>query len=281
MRKIDKPHDDPKDIYLTCISRVKNGGLKSRLESIADNVEDAAIEYDQKGLNSRFYSLSEHDNVAGVVTKVEMEKVYTTRMAKKGTPGRPCYDRLKASVPHAVCPLCGHRTVSTIDHYLPKASFPSLVVVPFNLVPACSDCNKLKLSGVPVTAEEQTIHPYYDDITTDQWLYAEVIEDTPVSIKFFVKTKNDWSDTLKLRIQEHFKVFGLGSLYASQSGVELANIRSQLKNIFQKAGENSVREHLTEHFQSRYDNHINSWQTAMYQSIADNDWFCCGGFNSI
>lgn len=281
MRVIDKPNNDPKEVFLTCISRVRNANLKNRLNSVADNVDEAAAEFDQNGMNKSFYRLNEHDNIAGIVTKNEMEKVYTSRMAKVGTPGRPFYEKLKASAPHAICPLCGHRTVSTLDHYLPKAHFPSLAVVPFNLVPACSDCNKLKLSVVPKTTEEQTLHPYYDDATSEQWLFSEVLEDTPVSIRFFVKDVDDWSDVLNARIKAHFNIYGLGSLYTSQAGTELANIRSQLNNILVKSNAENVREHLLESFKSRNNNHRNSWQTAMYKAMADNEWFCNGGFNAI
>lgn len=281
MRIIDKPEDDPKDVFLTCISRVRSANLKNRLNSVADNVNEAAAEFDQNGMNKSFYRLNEHDNIAGIVTKNEMEKVYSSRMAKVGAPGRPFYEKLKASAPHAICPLCGHRTVSTLDHYLPKAHFPSLTVIPFNLIPACSDCNKLKLSVVPKTTEEQTLHPYYDDVTSEQWLFSEVIEDTPVSIRFFVKDVNDWSDALNARIKYHFNIYGLASLYTSQAATELANIRSQLNNILVKSNAENVREHLLESFHSRNNNHRNSWQTAMYKAMADNEWFCNGGFNAI
>lgn len=175
MRSIPKPSDDPKNVYSTCISRVENPDLKNRLESVADNVRDAAVEYDRNATDGSLYLLEEHDNVAEVVSRQEMEKVYTSRMAQKGTPGRPIYDKLKASAPYGICPFCGQRTVSTLDHYLPKAYFPALVVLPYNLIPACSDCNKAKLDKVPQTAETQTLHPYYDNVN-EQWLYAKVNE---------------------------------------------------------------------------------------------------------
>ena len=39
MRSIEKPNDDPRSVYLTCISRVRNPGLKTRLESVGINVQ--------------------------------------------------------------------------------------------------------------------------------------------------------------------------------------------------------------------------------------------------
>ena len=119
-----------------------------------------------------------------------MEKVYTDRMAKEKVPGRPVYDRLKAS--QDICPFCGQRVVSQLDHYLPKANFPVLSVVPYNLVPSCSDCNKSKLSDVPNSEEEQIFHPYYDDVTTEQWLFAEVVEGTEVTLCFYVEAPDAW-----------------------------------------------------------------------------------------
>lgn len=280
MRKIHKPTEDPKEVYLTCISRVRNSGLKRRLESIADEIEEAAEKYDEVGRTRDFYRLSEHNDVAGIVTQDEMEKVYTERMVPQRTPGRKFYDKIKAAPSYGICPLCGQRPVSTLDHYLPKSIFPSLAVTPYNLIPACSDCNKIKSDDVPTNAKQQTIHPYYDhNIEAEQWLFAEILRSSPVSIKFFVNPPEHMDDILKDRIKEHFKVFDLASLYASQSGVELANIRYRLNDLLTKAGSDQVREHLQEEFNSRYSQYKNSWQTAMYQAMANSTWFYSGGFN--
>lgn len=97
MRRIAKPTDDPKKVFLICVSRVKDVGLKQRLESVAENVEDAAEEYDKNASACNWHSIDKHDNVAGVASKGEMEKVYIDRMAKKGAPGRSIYDRIRAS----------------------------------------------------------------------------------------------------------------------------------------------------------------------------------------
>lgn len=281
MRKIDKPEDDPKDVYLTCISRVRNKALKDNFESVADDIEVAAEEYDRNAMNRNLYITEEHTDVAGVISRANMEKVYTDRMAKEKVPGRPVYDRLKSSAHHDICPFCGQRVVSQLDHYLPKAKFPALSVVPYNLVPSCGDCNKSKLTDVPNSEGEQTFHPYYDDVTTEQWLFAEVIEGEEAILRFYVEAPEEWEDSQKARAQTHFTTFGLGDLYASQAGAVLSDIRYQLEGLYEKAGVDAVREHLSESASSRYDNHINSWQTALYQAMRDSDWFCEGGFRNV
>jgi len=143
------------------------------------------VNYDQKAEVSELYQLEKNITVCGI-SQEEMEKLYTNRMVKKEAPGRHIYEGIKESAPHNICPLCSLRTVSTLDHYLPKANFPLLVVMPNNLIPSCGDCNKIKLDTFPSDAECQTLHPYYDDVSDAQWLFAEVIQTSPVSIRFLL-----------------------------------------------------------------------------------------------
>lgn len=280
MRVIPKPKFDPRTIYLACISRVKKVELKSDLESVADTIEEDALEYEGFSESKEWYLFDESDGVDGTVSQDEMEKVYTYRMAKKGTPGRRYYDEIKESSPFNICPLCAHRTVEQLDHYLPKSKFPSLVVLPINLVPSCEKCNKIKMVDVPNNYEEQTLHPYFDDVTCFQWLFAEVIETSPASFRFFVKDVDDFDDALSRRIQYHFDTLELGVLYASQTGAFVSDIRYRLIDLHAKGGADEVRSYLREEEETRSRININSWQRAMFQALADSDWFCDGGFKA-
>jgi hypothetical protein len=136
----------------------------------------------------------------------------------------------------------------------------------------------VKCAAVPSIPEDQTLHPYFDDVSNEQWLFAEVLEDAPAFFKFFVCPPEDWEEILKARVKKHFKAFELNSLYVSQSGAHLADIRLQLGTLLDKVGLEDVRQHLLKGFESRYANHANSWQTAMYKAMADSNWFCDGGF---
>lgn len=281
MRKLAKPTIDPNVVYKECISRIRNNGLKERLDSISDDIESAALDYDDKGRIQKYFRFVEPLTISETVNSKELEEVYTFRMAKKKSPGRKYYDIIRSSSPLDVCPFCGHRIVSTIDHYLPKTQFPSLSVLPFNLIPSCSDCNKVKNNDFPKSENNQLIHPYYDDVSQEQWLFAEVLEGSPVGIRFYVGEDINFTATIKTRIKKHFKDLKLGALYSSQAGTELSNIRLQLNNLLVKSDRNQVKEHLFDSYKSRKSNHINSWQTAMYQVLANNEWFYSGGFNSL
>ena len=280
MRPLPKPTLNPRTVYLACISKVRCKQLKSNLELVADKIEADSVVYENHSESADWYLFDQSSDVDGVVSQSEMEKVYTNRMAKKGAPGREYYDEIKESSAFNICPLCGHRTVEQVDHYLPKSKFPSLVVLPINLVPSCEKCNKIKLNGAPGNAEEQTLHPYFDDVTTHQWLFAEVRETSPASFRFFVRSVAAFNEELNARINYHFETLELNLLYASQTGAFISDIRYRLIDLHIKAGMNEVSSYLREEEETRSRNNINSWQRAMFQALADSDWFCDGGFNA-
>ncbi len=280
MRKLNKPTYDPGQVYLTCISHVHDPVLKARLASVEPNVTTAAINFDAAAAVAMLHQLHPQIDVGGIVTKEEMSKVYTQRMAKKGAPGRPCYDSLLASPAYGRCPLCGQGAVSTLDHHLPKDQFPSLAVVPINLVPACANCNKLKTNAIPHTQEEQTLHPYFDDVEGEQWLFAELIQAAPPAIRFFVRPPDEWDAIKANRTKHHFQAFKLWALYTSYAAEELTNIRYSLEHLFPLSGPVGIKAHLQNQQETYRAAHLNSWQTAMYGALEQSDWFCEGGFSS-
>jgi hypothetical protein len=216
------------------------------------------------------------------VTTDELKHLYTYRMVNDNQPGREIYDRLKSSSGDK-CPLCGVNTVKTLDHHLPKAKYPILSVTPNNLVPSCRDCQSAKKTGYPTTAEEQTLHPYYDNIDNVIWLTAVVNHETPATFTFDVTAPGAWSQILTDRVRYHMTSFELPRLFAVNAASELAGIRPALTNLFNAGCMDVVRAEL----QSRADSwrqggiqtgRLNSWQLAMYQAAAASDWFCNGGF---
>ncbi|MGW0710510.1 HNH endonuclease [Streptomyces sp. NPDC002643] len=196
-------------------------------------------------------------------------------MAKIGRPGRAIYDELKMAA--VVCPLCGHREVTTLDHHLPKSVFPLLAVTPANLIPCCSDCNRTKQSAAPNQAEEQTLHPYFDNIDDEQWLAAEVLQGAPTALRFFVHPPRGWSDDLRARVIHHFETLGLADLYGAQGATELAGNAYALQRSFEAGGAGAVRDYLqlqAESWNRRWRNH---WKGAAYMALAASDWFCTVG----
>ncbi len=278
MWRVDKPTISAEDAFETCISRIRDAGLKQRMKDITDAVVASAEAYDTAAEQAQLHTTAVHAGVNGSVTTKEMTRLYDGRMAAAKSPGRGIYDALIASAEHGRCPFCGHRVVSTLDHVLPKAHYPALAVAPDNLVPSCADCNKTKHDQPLADEAEQYIHPYYDEIEGELWLRAEVLETAPASLRFFVEPFEGWPDILGQRVENHFTRLGLSRLYSSQAAQELVSIRYQVSALHNRLGAEGVRRFLIESHASRANARTNSWQTAFYAALSESDWYCDGGF---
>lgn len=276
MRSLPAPRVSAETSYRTSIRRVADANLKQRLKSIVHEVVAASDGLATAAAAGTVAAIQPAVAV-GSVTSAELKAVYKHRFARLGAPGRIFYDELITSPPNGKCPLCAHRDVATLDHFLPQSAHPALIVAPLNLVPACSDCNKAKLAHTPSSAETVTLFPYFDKIDDQQWLVAAVEQTSPASVHFWVAPPG-WPEELADRVAHHFKIFGLAELYAVQAAEELLNIRRDLQRVFEAEGEPGVSSHLRDMATSREDAHMNSWQTATYKAFAESTWFCDGGF---
>jgi hypothetical protein len=171
--------------------------------------------------------------------------------------------------------------VSTLDHHLPKATFPALAVAPANLIPSCFDCNHGKLAVRASAPEEETLHPYFDDFTKEQWLHAVVLEVSPPALRFSAKPPEGWDALRSARSARHLFVFKLGKLYAVHAAEELINIRDSLSAEHRRSGSDGIRQFLREAAESREAACLNSWQTATYKALYRSEWFCEAGYATI
>jgi len=277
MRRLTRPQFDAREVLDLCIASIRDKQLTNRLELIGEKVAAAEAAYVQHGDQQELFQIPQTIGI-GDISVDEMKRVYKDTFAKS-TRTRNIYDKIKKLPVNDICPICGQRTVGSLDHYLAQSLHSALVIAPINLVPACNDCNKAKLDAQPGTAAEQTLHPYFDNVDDERWLYAAVETTTPAALRFYPDPPAEWQPVKRERVFNHFQKFGLGALYASHSGVELTNIRYGLQRIAERGTEKDIRAELFKRAESANAAHINSWQTAMYHALAESDWFCTGGFN--
>jgi hypothetical protein len=277
MLKLSRPKPSAEEAFAACISRVRAPALKAKLAAATHAIRCASNAYVAAAEAQALDQIARDPVVNGTLTTAEMEAVYTDRMAKQGTPGRAIYDEIIVAA-KGRCPLCAHRIVTTLDHHLPKAQYPALVVAPVNLVPACSDCNKAKLGNFPHVPEDVAIHPYFDDVSKERWLFANVIEVAPAAVRFRVETSGKWSAILGERVKRQFRNLNLFALYGSEAAEELLNIRHILIGLQASGGTKHVHAYLYEHAQSCIKGRLNGWRGATYQAWSESQWFCSGGF---
>lgn len=274
MRAMVAPAYDPRLVYQTCINSIADENLRYRLNLSTNDIVIAAADYRQRAEAKQLYTIPSNscgnDDIAlGSVTKKELKSVYSTHMVGRAKPARVIYDSILSQAPLGRCPFCGMGHASTLDHYLPKTKYPQLSAIPLNLVPSCKDCNTGKSTAIATSAEEQSLHPYFDHngFTSEQWLFAEVISTYPETVRYFVDPPEHWDYVSKRRVQSHFEAFKLASRYGIEAANELAGRKQFLDFLRNEYGSKALVELLIKEAASHAENHVNSWQTALYQAL--------------
>lgn len=279
MRGLPAPGFNVSQVLDLCIDSLRNLTLKARLLNVKPVITTSEKNYAALGIKASLYLHPTCKDINGQVSAEEMKDLYQNTFVKSSKT-RHLYDSIKKSSPNDICPFCGQRTVSTVDHYLPKSIYADLAITPLNLLPSCADCNFSKNAATALAPQDQTLHPYFDDADSDKWLFAKLEKTTPAALTFFVKCPARWDEVKRSRTENHFKAFKLAQLYASNSANELNNIRFYLRKLLAAdVSGQSVKIHLEGMAETYAANHKNSWQGASYQALSTSDWFHTGGFN--
>ncbi|MPV71429.1 HNH endonuclease [Burkholderia sp. BE17] len=279
MRELKRPNYPATQVFGDCIKIKRNKTLRARLQTVTSEITNAEDQYKQKAKILALHEIKRTNGVGACVSTKEMEDLYDNVFARKSSPVRKdYYDKLMMVPENGVCPLCGQRDVSTLDHYLPKAEYPSLAVTPINLVPACQECNHTKLQHFPKSDDQQLIHPYFDVLPAGIWLVADLEHSRPPALKYRISIVDDCDKTITKRLTLHFEKFELAKLYASQAATILSGIAGKLAKAWARGGETEVKFVLTEDADSWSEHHKNCWQAALYRTLADSEWFCEEGF---
>lgn len=279
MRKIAYVDFSVLPVVEAAIRVITDADIVQRLWNSKDDMDVSEKNYVAHALSERLYLIPLAE-VVGFMTQAEMSKVYDGTFVRKGSFLRSnFYDLIIASAPHGVCPSCNQRTVSTLDHYLPKKHHPALAITPINLVPSCGDCNKIKLAYGAQCAGDQLLHPYFDDVEDGVWLHARVVEGDPPSLAYFVDPPEGWSPEKKERVSKHFSVLGLEKLFVAHGSRLISDIGTLMSKLLNEGGPGVVSDHLMEQAFTRR-NPIrqmpakNSWQIAAYVAMSESAYFC-------
>jgi hypothetical protein len=251
--------------------------LREALKTEGVRVAQRSEDYLSKAAAEKLYSMAP-DNAQNV-SNAKLAELYDRVLVKGGE--RDTYDKLKSLARFGRCPLCGQRDVKTLDHYLPRASFPEFCVTPANLVPSCTDCNKAKLDYVADCYDRQSFHPYFDD-----WSGVILLTGTPmitdrIDIVFSIHPHGDVPPHWIKRAEWHFQKLQLGNLYREHASVELVQRKSEFRAIYSVDGSFGLKEDLKLEADSRSKPFPNAWQPALYRGLSESKEFCEGGFEKI
>lgn len=109
---------------------------------------------------------------------------------------------------HKVCPMCGSFHSGTLDHVLPRATYPAFSIFSLNLVPACICNSKRRASVIGSNQGERVLHPYFDDCLAERLIAARFDDLGPVprvSLKILLAPNHGQYAAVKFHCEEVLK----------------------------------------------------------------------------
>ncbi len=279
MWRVNPPSFSVAEVLAACTQNIANAERKAKFRETEASLFIAETDFQAAVETWNLHTLPPVDYV-NLMGREDMIWLYDQKLVDIRSPGRTYYDSLKLAAPHGKCPLCGRGAVYSLDHHLPKTLYSDLTITPFNLLPACQDCNKNKADAVPTISAEETLHPYFDDVEGAIWLRANIVEVAPAALSFYADPPHNWPLVLRNRVRHHFRTFKLKRLYASEGASLLSNIKGYLGRNMSAQDACEIREYCRDQALSYRLHRQNSWQAASYTAMAESDWFCSGGYLS-
>lgn len=257
------PEVKPEDIFECCVESYRDPEKKKRMLACKHLVEVDSASYQKLVPNQidRFTISELPENVPDS----EMKKVYDEKFAKAEAVGRTYYDAIMAQAERGICPICGVRLASTLDHYLPKAKVPTLSVTPSNLIPACRDCNMDKKTDMILAPDATPVHLYYDRLPAGPWLHVRIGDN--LEITYYVSCPESWDKSLKGRVEGHLDIYHLHGLYSAHAATEIEDKKRMWKKLISLGMEQDVLDDICEMRSSAEANDLNSWKSALYRGL--------------
>jgi hypothetical protein len=283
MKRLPKPDMKAEEVYVSCVSGVVTDAAKAHFQACAKDLLELSQQYDAWAASNELHLFrsslrgNRKQVAAGGLTKGELTDLCTNHMVKQGQRARTYYDRLMLLAPHGKCPLCGFGQASTLDHFLSKALYPSFSVLPNNLVPCCSDCNRKKES-TKLTIDNQIPHPYFESaiIENEVWLNVSLKETTPTTAMYFVNVPIGWSDAMAVRVRNYFHGLNLASRFSVEAASEIISLSDFLAQL---GTDQHIGNYLERMAKTERALHKNTWKAALYEALAGSIWYRSGGWH--
>lgn len=277
MRGLDPPAIDYRALYRKAISQTQRNVDRTVLGALEDRIVAAGAAYD--------VTMRAHGPHAVVQIALTADEdplaaaLYERRIVSKEGICRSTYDDLRVST--ASCPFCLDGEIYEVDHFLPQAHHHDVVMYPGNLVPICHPCNHIKLELLPVDARHSLLHPYFDRLPAQPWLFADIDRkaDGPV-LNFRVHLDEALHGNIAPRLEYHFATLRLDSRMRVRSAKVLIELQTDLEDYLSGLGVEGLKAHFASEAAKHYGRHGNTLEAAAYRAASLNDAFCAGEYKS-
>ncbi|MBT9100465.1 hypothetical protein KFZ76_22460 [Methylovulum psychrotolerans] len=166
-----------------------------------------------------------------------------------------------------LCPACGEAgTPNTLDHYLPKESYPEFSITAANLSPMCDICQgEKKAKTVNDTNERLFLHPYFDAFTDKQVVALKLGRPfkAPTTITLIPHPRlNSAQSSLILR---HIEQLNIERRYHRFFREKYLCLLKHTTTIRQR--DQDVKVMLTNFCNMAYLGSVNSWEHVFYDGV--------------
>lgn len=248
---------------------------------------DQVVAQRQAGVNAAFFtgiqanwklrvqSYREHGGDPAVIRPMAAFTVYAGRFQNlylnpsEYSVQKPVLQDLRSRT-HQFCPACGEDgTPNTLDHYLPKQTYPEFSITAWNLFPMCDICQGEKgTKTVNAENERLFLHPYFD-----QFMDAQVVEleigtpyNAPKSIS--VAPHNALAGAESALVGRHLDELNITKRFNHFFKSEYLRLLRLVRNI--RANGMDVTAMLECFRRNARDKSINSWGHVFYTAVLSN-----------
>lgn len=164
------------------------------------------------------------------------------------------------------CPCCGsHSVPGTLDHYLPKTSFPEFAVLLANLTPMCNACQEEKgASYLTEDGNRRFIHSYFDEI--DFSLYKIRFEGDFSKPEFVFEFESNLPVDFESLVKEHVEGINILKRFMSYCETKYLHLLKTAKKLRSGGSVCNLEMVLGMFLASAEENSINCWEAIFYRS---------------
>ncbi|GAA4451614.1 HNH endonuclease [Novipirellula rosea] len=262
-----KPITDCDEDTYSSIVGAKRGARKKRLENIWAIIEKRYGEYESCA--DKLESLS----------TLSLSKVRSNDLRHCfESPTKPLnslIERLLKIAPEngsIVCQYCLFGEIDCVDHYLPKNKFPEFSVLPRNLVPACSRCNRMKGSKWLHNGDRAIVSLYFDDVPNEQFIEVDISfpRGNRAKVEFRLTKPAGMQRVVFRRLQQQFDTLNLierYNLFGAEFVSEVVAVAHSKRRARVESNLESSAAGLATQFGRNY------YKSLVYRSLASNDEF--------
>jgi hypothetical protein len=169
-----------------------------------------------------------------------------------------------------LCPACGEDgTPNTLDHYLPKKTYPEFSITAYNLFPMCDICQgKKSTDTVNAINERLFLHPYFDDFIDAQVMQLQIGQpyESPTSMTLMPHPGLDPTQTAL--VARHLKHLAMSTRYNHFFKNEYLRLLRLVRTIRQN--DMDVTAQLEIFSVNALNKSINSWGHVFYTGVRAN-----------